>query len=278
MDDLTTNAPAPSADQDEPAVKVGLKVVGVTAVVLLVLFGLYWGGKKLLLTPGADEGDKEATPIQVRLDCPPEQVYTDLQEAFKNPDNVCKLDLSNQELGALPNEIYVFKNLAILNANNNRLAVLTPYVGYLTKMTTLDLSHNQLTDLPSQIGHLKEMRHLDLNDNQLSAFVAMAAYMNKLESLNLENNKIQIVDGSIGLVTELTELNLRGNILTTIAEQIGYLNKLKLFDLRDNRLALLPARMDLLQAMELLKLSGNPLPQEEVDKVKKALPNATVNF
>jgi len=269
---------SPPVDQDEPVVKVGLKVVGVTAVVLLVLFGLYWGGKKLLLTPGADEEDKGAAPVQVRLDCPPEQVYTDLQEAFKNPDNVCELDLSNQELEALPNEIYVFKELAILNASNNRLAELTPYIGYLTKMTTLDLSHNQLIDMPSQIGHLKEMRYLDLRDNQLPMFIIWAAYMNKLESLNLENNKIQVVDGSIGLVTGLTELNLRGNVLTTIAEQIGYLNKLKLFDLRDNRLVSLPARMDMLQAMELLKLSGNPLPQEEVDRVRNVLPNATVNF
>ena len=40
-----------TGEKPEAGERVVLKVSLVTAIVLLVLFGLYWGGKKLLLTP-----------------------------------------------------------------------------------------------------------------------------------------------------------------------------------------------------------------------------------
>jgi Leucine-rich repeat (LRR) protein len=265
-------------NEEEPTVKVALKIATVTAVVLLVLFSLYWGGKKLLLAPQDVIEEKESVSVVVRLECPADQVYTSLGEALQNPGNVCELDLSDSGLSLIPDEIYAFPELSILKASNNNLTDLTPYIGYLTKLTKLDLSNNQLSILPSQVGHLKQVRELDLSNNKFTWFVTQIGYMNQMTSLNLANNQIEFLEGYIGLLPNLEEMNLRGNKLTGIENQIGYLGKLTFLDLRDNNFTALPLRMDMLYSMRRLELGGNPLPAHEVERMKQLFPGATVSF
>lgn len=281
MDDPVTNMSLPPADQDEPVVKVGLKVAGVTAVVLLVLFGLYWGGKKLLLTPGAEEEDKETIPVQVRLDCPPEQVYTDLESALKNTDTVCELDLSGGSITKLGKEIGSLKNLAILDVSDNQLTEISGDIGLLKSLTKLDVSGNQMAYIPTQVSWLIELREFDFSYNLMTKFPDWVGYMKNLEVLNLEGNQLTEIHRNIG-APNLKKLIVRGNKISLVPDQILYAKNLVVLDLRNNQLSSLPLSefrsIISLQNLQRLELGGNPLPAEEVDRMRKLLPNATVNF
>jgi len=167
--------------------RVGLKVVIVTAIVFVVLLGLYWGGRKLLLAPPAAPDTETGVTVSLK-ECNNPKVYTSVDEALQERDRVCIIDLSNQGLTEL-----------------------SPFIGYMVKTRTLNLGGNKLTSLPPQIGLLTEVRDLDLSDNQLAEFPAYIGYMAKLERLNLSNNTMYafslVAKNTVGLDSDLSKSN-----------------------------------------------------------------------
>nr|AAU84033.1 leucine-rich-repeat protein [uncultured archaeon GZfos35D7] len=82
-------------------------------------------------------------------------------------DGVTTLDLSDNQLTALPPEIAELKGLTTLDLSGNQLTALPLEIGELKSLTTLYLWGNQLTALPLEIGELKNLTTLDLRDNPL---------------------------------------------------------------------------------------------------------------
>lgn len=72
--------------------------------------------------------------------------YRDLQEALKNPLQVCYLDLSRQNLTELPEEILRFINLRSLYLNFNKITTLPEEIRNLKNLTLIDLTGNPITN------------------------------------------------------------------------------------------------------------------------------------
>lgn len=260
--------------------RVGLKVVAVTAVVLAVLFGLYWGGKKLLLPPATspEQAAPDAGVTVAVKRCDNQTVYRSLDEALGEAGRACILDLSNQNLTDLPYTIYSLSNLTTLYLQNNQLTSLTPYIGYLTNLQILDVSNNKLSDVPAQLGLLTVMRELNLSNNQLTEFPIWISYMKQLERLNLRGNQIPAITGYVGNIPSVRVFDASDNRIDSIAPQIGYLSRLEQFDLRNNQLTALPDHMSLLKSLREVNLGGNPLAEEALNRLKAQVPQATVTF
>ena len=64
------------------------------------------------------------------------------------------LNLSKNQLTAIPPEIGNLTNLTELSLDYNQLTALPPDIGKLTNLTTLNLHRNHLTALPTEIGNL----------------------------------------------------------------------------------------------------------------------------
>lgn len=95
--------------------------------------------------------------------------------------------------------------------------------------------------------------------------------------LDISNSgPLQLLD--MRILSGLVILKARGNYIEEVPKWIGELKELRQLDLSDNKLKALPGEIAALQKLEVLDLRGNPLPQSEVDKVKKLLPNAVVNY
>jgi hypothetical protein len=235
--------------------RLGTKIVAVTVVVLLVLFGLYWGGKQLLLAP-TDElaetpGEEATAPL---TPCEDGVVYHSLGDALA---------------AAEP---------CILDASGQGLTQLSPNIGHLSSLRTLNLSGNQIANLPSQLGYLKTLTDLNLSNNTLNEFPVWIGYMPVLEKLDISNNQIPDIGGWIGLVPQLRELRASNNQILSVAEQIGYLERLEMLDLSNNQLRRLPDRADRLRSLRRLDLSGNPLPIGEVNRIQTLFPEAEITF
>lgn len=55
-------------------------------------------------------------------------VYTNLEEALKNPDVVYALDLSNNDLNTIPDSIALFINLEELILDSNNIEVIPNFI------------------------------------------------------------------------------------------------------------------------------------------------------
>jgi Leucine-rich repeat (LRR) protein len=77
------------------------------------------------------------------------------------------LDLSNNQLRALPDAVFALQELETLELGQNRLLELPTDVKRLTKLQTLDVSHNQLASLPlEQLETLTKLKMLRVAGNK----------------------------------------------------------------------------------------------------------------
>jgi internalin A len=188
-----------------------------------------------------------------------------------------ELDLSDQQLTALPPEIGQLTQLKVLklgskvlklgskewwkedNPTKNQLATLPSELFALANLTELDLSGNQLTALPPEIGKLTNLTTLTLGSNQLTALPPEIFTLSSLTTLDLSGNQSIALSPEIGKLTNLTTLKLLGNQLTALPPELFTLTNLTELDLRGNQLTVLPPEIGKLTNLTTLALSGDQL-------------------
>lgn len=82
-------------------------------------------------------------------------------------------------------------------------------------------------------------------------------------------------------VCELTQLNqiyFKNQDIESIPAEIGQLNQLKRLDLSKNKITTIPDEIGQCKELNTLVLKGNPLPQSELDKLTKLLPDCKVKM
>ncbi|MBD2210927.1 leucine-rich repeat domain-containing protein [Nostoc linckia FACHB-104] len=174
-------------------------------------------------------------------------------------EGVTELDLSGNNLTALPSEIGQLVNLRSLDISRNLLSSLPGEFGQLVNLRSLDLSDNQLSSLPAEIGQLVKLQSLNLYSNQLSSLPAEIGQLVKLQSLNLRKNQLSSLPAEIGQLVNLQSLNLRKNQLSSLPAEIGNLVNLQSLDLEYNQLSSLPAESGNLVNLQSLDLYRNQL-------------------
>lgn len=90
------------------------------------------------------------------------QQLTALPDSVTNQTDITSLNLSNNQLTSLPANIAKMANLETLNVENNRLETLPPEIGQLRNLKNADFSNNRLTSLPMELGNLTGLRVLNL--------------------------------------------------------------------------------------------------------------------
>ncbi len=138
-------------------------------------------------------------------------IYTDLQEALKEPEKVYNLDLSKKKLNEFPMDILKFTNLR-----------------------SLKLYKNRIDSIPNEISQLKNLRELNVGLNDLTKFNKAICELTNLEKLVLNQNEIEEVPVEIKNLSKLVHLDMWDNNLFVIPDEIGELKEtLKVFDLQN---------------------------------------------
>ena len=89
----------------------------------------------------------------------------------------------------------------------------------------------------------------------------------------------QVFFSKINQLTALTYLNLDRNQLTELPEELGSMRSLIWLRLNHNRLTHLPRDLTgLTHNLKTLYLLGNPIPAEEKQRIREALPKCKVFF
>jgi internalin A len=169
------------------------------------------------------------------------------------------LYLRDNQLTALPPEIAELKSLTELNLSSNQLTTFPLEIAELKSLTVLKLSYNQLTTLPLEIAELKSLTELDLSDNQLTTLPLEIAELKSLTELSLSDNQLTTLPPEIAELKSLTKLYLSHNQLTALPPEIAKLKSLTVLYLRDNQLTALPPEIAELKSLTKLNLWDNQL-------------------
>lgn len=179
----------------------------------------------------------------------------ELKEALRNPEGVCRLDLSGKGLTEFPKEILKFPNLKRLILNNN-----------------------QLSSIPDEIENMKTVLVIDISDNKFEKVPRGITRMVWLDQLALSNNPIQSLPSGLFGLTELTQLHLNGTKISDLSASIKYLSKLELLYLNKTKLTSVPSEIGDLTQLKILSLKGVNISASEKARVRGLLPNTQVIF
>lgn len=119
-----------------------------------------------------------------------EYVFTSLDEAMRQPDDVKVLQLKRKRLNGIPPEVYTFKNLKYLDLSSNRIKIIPERLSRLTQLEVLILSNNRIDNIPESIGDMKNLIKLDLSRNNLFELPRTIGDLIYLKELILWTNNI----------------------------------------------------------------------------------------
>lgn len=125
------------------------KQKGLAPVLVVLLIALVVGGYLVYtnyLNRITITSTKQITQPSLTSDaCANKATYRSLEDALKESNRVCYLDLSNRNLTELPKEVLQFNNLQSLYLNFNKLTTFPEDIRKLKNLTSIDLTGNPIT-------------------------------------------------------------------------------------------------------------------------------------
>jgi Leucine-rich repeat (LRR) protein len=124
-----------------------------------------------------------------------------------------------------------------------------------TKVYKLNLSRMKFKSIPKEIYTFVNLQQLDLSYNDLTEVPREIGMLKNLQKLDLTHNKIKELPATVSLFKNLEEFLVGNNQLKTI-----------------------PTGMTQLKKLLLLEVEENKIPEKEVAKLQKALPNCDIIY
>ena len=169
-----------------------------------------------------------------------------------------RLDLS-AGLTEFPREIFdLADSLEILNLSGNQLSALPADLPRLHRLRVLFCSDNQFTELPAVLGQCPHLSMIGFKANQIRT-VPAAALPPALRWLILTDNQLESLPAEIGNCHQMQKLMLAGNQLTELPKTLSNCVNLELLRIAANQLTELPAWLLALPRLSWLAYAGNPL-------------------
>ena len=182
-----------------------------------------------------------------------------LTESFGHLKSIQEIDLSNNKIGSLPDTFSNLDTLQTLNLSTNNLEALPYSFGELNNLQTVDLSNNKIKELKADFGNLSFLSHLSLSNNKLEKLPPQMGELNSLTYLDLSHNEIVEIPKELGSkLDRLFTLNLSFNKLKNLPAEFAEMKNLRTLLLNNNEFEKLPDIILLLTNLLLLDLSNNP--------------------
>ena len=174
-----------------------------------------------------------------------------------------RLDLSCG-LTEFPREIFdLAETLEVLNLSGNQLSALPDDLAQLKKLRILFCSDNEFRRMPAVLGECPALEMVAFKANRIET-VEESALSESLRWLILTDNRIDRLPASIGRCVRLRKLMLAGNCLSGLPEEMAACVDLELIRLAANRFSGFPAWLFEMPRLSWLGLGGNPWSESEV--------------
>lgn len=152
-----------------------------------------------------------AAQVRSPEDLQNEKIYTSLEEALLEPENVFRFKLKKcKKCDSIPEEIFQLYNLQELNISGLKIKKLNVNISKLARLQFLNVSNNQLKGLPESIGLLKELKSLIINRNKIETLPITIANLHKLTMVDAWDNPLYTLPKEIEQISNnLRVLDLR---------------------------------------------------------------------
>lgn len=188
-----------------------------------------------------------------------------------------RLDLS-AGLTEFPEEIFrLADSLEILNLSGNQLSALPADLGRLHRLEVIFCSDNHFTVLPEVLGNCPHLHMVGFKANKIHT-VPAAALPPGLRWLILTDNELGSLPPEIGRCQYLQKLMLAGNQLTELPATLANCTRLELLRIAANRLAALPAWLLAMPRLAWLAYAGNPAGQADEQAAVARHPIGTIEW
>lgn len=180
-------------------------------------------------------------------------------------------------LREFPREIFTLaETLEILDLSGNQLSALPEDLPRLTRLRIIFCSDNPFTELPAVLGRCPALEMIGFKANRIE-HVPAASLPPTLRWLVLTDNCIEALPASIGQCTRLQKLMLAGNRLRTLPAELAGCRNLELLRLAANALEEFPHWLLTLPRLSWLAMAGNPwcaAVEEGADRLAQVAPIA----
>ncbi|PIT73630.1 leucine-rich repeat-containing protein kinase family protein [Limnohabitans sp. B9-3] len=161
-------------------------------------------------------------------------------------------------LTTFPPEIFELADtLEILDLSGNQLTALPNDLPRLHKLQVIFGSDNPFTELPEVLGQCPNLTMVGFKANRIR-HVSAKALPPRLRWLILTDNQIDTLPTELGHCTDLQKLMLAGNRLSQLPETMVNLQKLELLRISANQFTALPKWLLELPRLSWLAFAGNP--------------------
>ena len=170
---------------------------------------------------------------------------------------VSRLTLS-ENLAVFPTEILTLADtLEILDLSNNQLKALPDEIKQLKKLKIFFASNNCFEILPESLGQCESLEMVGFKANKIK-HVPAESLPAKLRWLILTDNKITSLPDTLGERPRMQKLVLAGNQLSQLPSNLAQLTNLELVRISANQLTECPDQLLALPKLAWLAFSGNP--------------------
>lgn len=168
-----------------------------------------------------------------------------------------RLSLS-ENLSTFPEEILTLADsLEILDLSNNNLSALPDQLPQLSKLKIIFASNNNFTELPDILGKCKHLEMIGFKSNKITR-VSEQSLPAQLRWLILTENKITKLPDSLGQRPRLQKLALAGNLLTHLPPTLAQSLNLELIRISANKMMHFPDQLLSLPKLAWIAFAGNP--------------------
>ncbi|MGL5374565.1 MAG: leucine-rich repeat-containing protein kinase family protein [Aeromonas veronii] len=164
----------------------------------------------------------------------------------------------SENLAVFPHEILSLKEtLEVLDLTGNQLSALPDELAGFGKLRIIFCSENRFTELPEVLGRCPALTMVGFKANQIDT-VSAKALPAGLRWLILTDNAIEHLPDELGQCDALQKLMLAGNRLRELPASLANCRKLELLRIAANRIERFPEWLLSLPRLSWLAYSGNP--------------------
>ncbi|MFQ2905872.1 leucine-rich repeat-containing protein kinase family protein [Aeromonas allosaccharophila] len=164
----------------------------------------------------------------------------------------------SENLAVFPHEILSLKEtLEVLDLTGNQLSALPDELAGFSKLRIIFCSENRFTELPEVLGRCPALTMVGFKANRI-ATVSAKSLPARLRWLILTDNAVQQLPDELGQSDALQKLMLAGNRLRELPASLANCRKLELLRIAANRIERFPEWLLALPRLSWLAYSGNP--------------------
>ena len=193
-------------------------------------------------------------------------------------DSVKMMDLSERATPAVPPEVLKVKGLKEFYFVSNGMTSIPDFSAWADTLDYLNLDNNAIKEIPESVGNLKGLKWLRLNGNGIKELPAALASLKNLRRIYLKGNSLAAVPEVMKEWTALEDVSLDGNPIESVPDWLVAMPNLRAVSLNDTRVSKLPGDLSAWKKLDMLSLGSCQISKEEMQRIRKALPDVAIVF